>query len=64
MKSVLICVSVVLLSGCYQSVNQYDISRAIRICGDVESVIEIHAIFNGDEHVLCKTGRAQSMSGL
>lgn len=57
MKSVLICVSVVLLSGCYQSVNQYDISRASRVCGGVENIVEIQAHAVGGEFVVCTEDR-------
>lgn len=64
MKPMFVVIMCILLSGCYQSVNQYDISRAIRICGDIESVVEIYAHSNGSENVLCKTGRVQSMSSL
>lgn len=61
MKSILICASVILLSGCYQSVNQYDISRATRICGGVEKIVEIHANFMGWESVVCTDGETESL---
>lgn len=45
------------LSGCfYQTVNQYDIQRAITICGSLDKVVEISAHHTGIESVLCMSG--------
>ena len=45
------------LSGCmYQVVNQYDIQRAITICGALDKVVEINAYPSGVETVLCNKG--------
>lgn len=51
------------LSGCYyQSVNQYDIQRAIKICKNVEDVAEIDAYSTGVETVTCMNGKYLSLS--
>lgn len=51
------------LTGClYQTVNQFDIERASKVCGDVEKVVEISADFFGDEFVLCKNGKKNSLN--
>lgn len=62
MKRIVVVIMCILLSGCYQSVNQYDISRATRICGSVESVVEIQANFVGWESVLCTEGDGEYRS--
>lgn len=44
-----------LLNGCfYQSVNMWDIERAITLCGNLDNVVEITASFDGNERVICK----------
>ena len=53
-----------LLSGCYQSVNTYDINRAVKHCGGVENIVEINLVFTGDESVLCSDGQRENMRGL
>lgn len=45
-----------MLSGCYQTVNKYDMDRAIKICGGTDEVIEISATFIGSERVICSDG--------
>ena len=45
------------LTGCfYQTVNQFDIERASKVCGGIEKVVNISADVYGDESVLCKNG--------
>jgi hypothetical protein len=51
-----------MLSGCYQNVNKYDMDRAIKYCGSYEDVIEISALMVGAEHVLCSSGEVYSLS--
>ena len=51
------------LSGCfYQSVNQYDIQRAITICGSLEKIVEINSHHSGVETVLCSTGSERNLT--
>ena len=46
--------SALLLTGCfYQTVNQFDIQRASKVCGGVEKIVQISAAFDGREKVLC-----------
>lgn len=50
-----IVLSCLLLNGCfYQSVNKWDIERAITLCGNINNIVEIHASFDGAERVTCK----------
>lgn len=53
-----------LLSGCYQSVNKYDIDRAVKHCGGVENIVDINSHFQGTESVLCSDSQWKDMSGL
>lgn len=53
MKYLAILVACIALQGCYQSVNQYDISRAIGLCGELSNIVEIRAEFGGREYVQC-----------
>jgi len=64
MKKVVSVILVTLsLSGCfYQSVNQYDIQRAITICGSIEKVVAVYSHFTSDETVLCTTGPENSLT--
>lgn len=56
---VLICL---VLNGCfYQTVNQWDIERAIMRCGKIENVVEIEALFEGSERVTCKPENKTSL---
>ncbi len=51
----LIVIMCVALSGCmWQTVNSNDIRAAIRICGNINEVVEISATFIGTETVLCE----------
>ncbi len=53
-KLALILSSSLMLSGCfYQSVDQYDISRAVKVCGSAENIVRIKSHFLGSENVRC-----------
>ena len=53
-KLVLILAISLMLSGCmYQSVDQYDLSRAIKVCGSAENIFRIKSHFLGFENVRC-----------
>lgn len=50
----LLLLPTILLTGClWQSVNHNDIETAIRVCGGLEHVVEIHALATGSESVIC-----------
>lgn len=52
----LILLGCLFLNGCfYQSVNSWDIEKAIAKCGSLEKIVEIHAFFEGYESVICKS---------
>lgn len=54
MKTIAIILVAFSLSGCFwQSVNQYDLKDAIKICGSVENIAFINSSFSGDETVTC-----------
>lgn len=57
MKYIAIILVAFSLSGCWQSVNQYDIQDAIKECGSLEQVVHISANFVGVEGVTCMDGR-------
>jgi len=57
MKKVILLLMSVSLSGCYQVANQWDIERAINVCGGVENIVEIAILMDGRETVTCKSGR-------
>jgi hypothetical protein len=51
----LVLILCIALSGCmWQTVNSNDIRSAIRICGNMNEVVEISATFLGTETVLCE----------
>ena len=53
MKKLTILSLVTLLSGCYQSVDSYDIRKAIDKCGNIENVSRITASAGGLETYRC-----------
>lgn len=64
MKTIIVLLAVVLLSGCfYQTVDSRDIRNAIKFCGSVEEVAEISADFLGGEMVLCFDNARHSRLG-
>lgn len=53
-KFIIAIIACVSLSGCmYQSVDQYDLSRAIKVCGSAENIFRIKSHFLGFENVRC-----------
>lgn len=63
MKYTFIIVSM-FLSGCYQTVNLYDIDRAIVACGSKENIVQITAFFIGAEEVLCRNGEHTTLNSV
>ena len=53
-----------LLSGCYQSVNKYDMDRAVKACGGYEEVIHINASFVGVETVQCSNSEHSTLNSV
>ena len=54
-----------LLTGCfYQTVNQFDIQRASKVCGGVEKIVQISAAFDGQEKVLCLNAEQFLLEGV
>ena len=62
MKTLIILLSSISLSGCYQTVNQFDIERATVACNGVQNIVNISANFAGDERVVCRNKGSQSIS--
>ena len=61
MKS-LVFVMCLPLAGCfYQTVNQFDIERASKVCGGVEKIVEISSSFLGKEVAFCKNGEKNEL---
>lgn len=57
-KLLLIAVLSIQLTGCvWQTTNQWDIERAINICGSSDKIAEMDVHFNGTEYVTCKNGK-------
>ncbi len=55
--AIMTCVS---LYGCmYQTVDQYDINRALVVCKNTENIASISANFAGDEYVTCYSGESE-----
>lgn len=55
MKKLLLILSIVGLTGCYQSVNQTDLKKAVTYCGSVDKIEYIHVHMDGDEFTKCST---------
>lgn len=50
----LVFIPAILLSGCfYQSVDQYDIQRAIAYCGSIDKIVSIDSDVTGGEAAKC-----------
>ena len=61
-KLALILASSLFLSGCfYQTVNQYDINRAIALCGSVANIQQIDSYSLGHEGATCYSGEQASL---
>lgn len=62
MKLIAIIMVAFSLSGCfYQSVNQYDLQAAIKVCGAMENIAHISAGFGGREVVTCNDSTRVSL---
>lgn len=63
-RVILVVVMTVALSGCfYQTVNQYDIERAAKICGSIENIVDITSRMDGLESVICRSGEKHHLKG-
>ena len=64
-KFVIAIIACVSLSGCfYQTVNQYDINRAIALCGSVANIHQIGSYFLGRVDATCYSGEQVSLDGI
>lgn len=62
MSKALVGFACLFLNGCfYQTVTQWDIERAVVLCGKFENVVEITASFEGTERVTCKPDNKSSV---
>ena len=56
-KIITVVLALSFLQACvYQSVNSWDIERAVKACGGIENIVEIYSHFDGKESVICKNG--------
>lgn len=62
-RVILAVVMVAALSGCHQVVNQYDLRRAEKVCGNIESIAEIYVSFDAREFVTCFNGERKRLEG-
>ena len=64
-KFIIAIIACVSLSGCfYQTVNQYDINRAIALCGSVANIHQIGAYHLGRVDTTCYSGEQDSLDGI
>ena len=64
-KFIIAIIACVSLSGCfYQTVNQYDISRAIALCGSVANIHQIDSYFLGRVDATCYSGEQAGLGGI
>lgn len=56
MKVIAIVLAGALLTGCYQSINQTDIKKAVTFCDGIENIEYIDSHANGIEVVYCLNG--------
>ena len=64
-KFIIAIIACVSLSGCfYQTVNQYDINRAIALCGSVANIHQIDSYFLGRVDATCYSGEQDSLGGI
>lgn len=64
MKFLAVLFIVVALSGCYQTVNQFDMKRAAKACGSVEEIVDIGSHAVGAETVQCFDGKKYSLNAV
>ena len=61
-KFIIAIIACVSLSGCfYQTVNQYDINRAIALCGSVANIHQIDSHYMGRVDATCYSGEQGSL---
>ena len=61
-KFIIAIIACVSLSGCfYQTINQYDINRAIVLCGSVANIHQIVSYSLGSEDAACYSGEQASL---
>jgi hypothetical protein len=64
-KFIIAIIACVSLSGCfYQTVNQYDINRAIALCGSVANIHQIDSYYLGRVDATCYSGEQVSLDGI
>lgn len=64
-KSIIAIMACASLSGCfYQTVDQYDINRAIALCGSVANIHQIDSYSLGREDATCYSGEQERLSGI
>ena len=64
-KFIIAIIACVSLSGCfYQTVNQYDINRAIALCGSVANIHQIDSYYLGRVDATCYSGEQASLGGI
>lgn len=64
-KFIIAIIACVSLSGCfYQTVNQYDINRAIALCGSVANIHQIYSYYLGRVDATCYSGEQDSLDGI
>ena len=56
MKYIVLLPLILGLSGCYQTVNDWDIEEAQQVCSNHGGVHAITASFLGTESVICRDG--------
>lgn len=62
-KTVAIGLSIVLLSGCYQRTDAFDIRAAKQFCKEQNSDVKyINAWIDGDETVRCTNGKSSRLN--
>ena len=64
MKYSIIFFTSIFLTGCYQTVNLFDIDRAIVACGSKENIVQIIAWAAGDEAVICRDSKRHNLAGI
>lgn len=64
-KFIIAIIACVSLSGCfYQTTNQYDINRAIALCGSVANIHQIYSYSLGGADATCYSGEQASLGGI
>lgn len=62
MRKLLILPIIISLTGCYQQVNNFDISRSIYACDNkLDNIVAINSHVTGYEEVLCKDGKWRNL---